>query len=105
MIKLSDYVFKYIANLGVKDVFMLSGGGCMHLVDSLGRCQDIEYVCTLHEQALSIATEAYGQHTNLPGVGLVTSGPGGTNTITSVAAAFRAASSPQFALAFATFST
>ena len=45
MIKLSDYVFKYIANLGVKDVFMLSGGGCMHLVDSLGRNKDLNYVC------------------------------------------------------------
>ena len=37
MIKLSDYVMEYIAGLGVKNIFMLPGGGCMHLVDSLGR--------------------------------------------------------------------
>lgn len=67
---------------------MLPGGGAMHLDDSLGRCKKLEYICFLHEQALSIAVEAYGQHTNFPGVGLVTSGPGSTNSITGVAAAF-----------------
>ena len=88
MMKLSDYVFQFLANQGVKHVFMLPGGGAMHLVDSLGKSTNIEYICTLHEQALAIAAEAYGQHTNLPGVGLVTSGPGATNTITGVAAAY-----------------
>ena len=34
--KLSDYVFEYISSLGVKHVFMLPGGGAMHLNDSLG---------------------------------------------------------------------
>ncbi len=60
----------------------------MHLDDSLGRCKDLEYTCFLHEQALAIAAEAYGQFTNFPGVGLVTSGPGSTNAITGVAAAY-----------------
>ena len=46
-VKLADYVFDYIKKLGVKDVFMLSGGGCMHLCDSLGR-SGINYVCCLH---------------------------------------------------------
>ena len=60
----------------------------MHLNDSLGRREEMKYTCFLHEQALSIAVEAYGQHTNSPGVGLVTSGPGSTNAITGVAAAY-----------------
>lgn len=60
----------------------------MHLDDSLGRCEKLEYICFMHEQALAIAAEAYGQHTNFPGIGLVTSGPGSTNTITAVAAAY-----------------
>ena len=60
----------------------------MHLDDSLGRCRELKYTCFLHEQALAIAAEAYGQYTNFPGVGLVTSGPGSTNTITGVAAAY-----------------
>lgn len=87
-IKLSDYVMQFLVNKGVKHVFMLPGGGAMHLDDSLGRCRELEYTCFLHEQALSIAAEAYGQYTNSPGVGLVTSGPGSTNAITGVAAAY-----------------
>ena len=88
MIKLSDYIFKFIAQKGIKHVFMLPGGGCMHLADSLGRNKELTYITCLHEQAVSIAAEAYGQHTNYPGVALVTTGPGGTNTVTGVSAAF-----------------
>ena len=87
-IKLSDYVFKFLASAGVKDVFLLPGGGCMHLVDSLGQRGDIKYVCCLHEQAAVIAAEAYGQYTNHLGVALVTTGPGSTNAITGVAGAW-----------------
>jgi acetolactate synthase I/II/III large subunit len=86
--KLSDYIFRFLAEKGVKHVFMLPGGGAMHLDDSLGRSTSITYTCFLHEQALAIAVDAYGQYTNFPGVGLVTSGPGSTNTITGVAAAY-----------------
>ncbi|MDR0932603.1 MAG: thiamine pyrophosphate-binding protein [Victivallales bacterium] len=88
MIKLSDYVMNFLADHGVAQVFMLPGGGAMHLDDSLGRHKTLKYTCFLHEQALAIAVESYGQHTNRPGVGLVTSGPGSTNTITAVAAGF-----------------
>ena len=59
MIKLSDYVFKYLAEYGVKDVFMLSGGGCMHLVNSVGTNPDINYYCCLFEQAVSLSADAY----------------------------------------------
>lgn len=86
--KLSDYIFQFIAAQGVKHVFMLPGGGAMHLVDSLGRCKDIEYICNLHEQACAIAAEAYARVNNNLGVALVTTGPGGTNSITGVAAAW-----------------
>ena len=86
--KLSDYVFRYIADLGIKHVFMVPGGGAMHLNYSVGNCQDIEYVCNLHEQASAIAAEAYARVTNYLGVVLVTTGPGGTNAITGVAGAF-----------------
>jgi acetolactate synthase I/II/III large subunit len=87
--KLSDYVMQFLAGKGVKHVFMLPGGGAMHLDDSLGRCAALEYTCFFHEQALAIAAEAYGQYTNFPGVGLVTSGPGSTNAITGVTAAYQ----------------
>lgn len=85
MIKLSDYVFKFIESKGVKHVFMLPGGGAMHLVDSLGK-SNLEYIACQHEQAAAIAAEAYGQHTNDIGVCLTTSGPGATNAITGVTA-------------------
>lgn len=85
MIKVSDYVFQFIKAQGVGHVFMLPGGGAMHLVDSLGR-SGLDYVCCLHEQAAAIAAEAYGQHTNRIGVCLTTSGPGATNAITGVTA-------------------
>lgn len=86
--KLSDYVIDVVAKAGVRHIFMLTGGGCMHLTDSVGRNPRIEYVCCLHEQACAFAAEAYAEHTNGLGVALVTTGPGGTNTVTGVAAAW-----------------
>lgn len=88
MIKLSDYVVKFIEQLGVKHIFMISGGGCMHLVDSVGKSKKIQYVCNQNEQAVSICVEAYAECTNHIGVGIVTTGPGGTNAVTGVAAAY-----------------
>ena len=85
MTKLSDYVVDFIQQQGVKDIFLLPGGGCIHLVDSIGK-SDLNYVCNLHEQACSVAADAYGQYTNNLGVCLVTTGPGGTNALTGVAA-------------------
>ena len=88
MIKLSDYVMQYVYRLGLKHVFMLPGGGCMHLVDSLGKCKDLNLVVNLHEQASAIGADAYSQYTGNIGVVLVTTGPGGTNAITGVAASW-----------------
>jgi acetolactate synthase-1/2/3 large subunit len=88
MTKLSDFVVSFVAGAGVRHVFMLPGGGSMHLVDSLGRERRLTYIVNLHEQATAIAAEAYGQYTNHLGVALVTTGPGGTNTLTGVAAAW-----------------
>lgn len=85
MIKLSDYVFQFLESKGIRQAFMLPGGGAMHLDDSIGK-SGIEYVCFLHEQGAAIAAEAYAQHTNTPGLVLVTSGPGATNAITGVTA-------------------
>jgi acetolactate synthase-1/2/3 large subunit len=88
MVKLSDYVVEFIADLGVRHVFMLTGGGAMHLNDSVGRCKRIDFVCTLHEQAAAMAAETYGKVTGDIGVCIVTTGPGGTNAVTGVAGAW-----------------
>ncbi|MBF0440420.1 MAG: thiamine pyrophosphate-binding protein [Oligoflexales bacterium] len=87
-IKVSDFVFDFLAQKGIRHVFFLPGGGCMHLVDSLGKCKKIDSICMLHEQAVSVAAQSYAMHTENLGVGLVTTGPGGTNTITGVSAAW-----------------
>jgi hypothetical protein len=64
LMKLSDYVIAFVADLGVKHVFLVPGGGAMHLNDSLSRRGDIEFVCNLHEQASAIAAENYSKGTN-----------------------------------------
>jgi acetolactate synthase-1/2/3 large subunit len=87
--KLSDYVIQFVIDLGVKHIFFLPGGGAMHLNDSLGaRRAEIEPVCTLHEQAAAIAAENYAKAKGSIGVGLFTTGPGGTNAVTGIAGAW-----------------
>ena len=86
MIKVSDFIAKFIAEHEdtAKTVFMVSGGGNMHLIDSLGKNENVEYVCNHHEQACAIAAEGYARVSNKIGIAYVTTGPGGTNAITGV---------------------
>jgi acetolactate synthase I/II/III large subunit len=86
--RLADYVMDFVAALGVERVFLLPGGGAMHLVDALGRHPRLAYTATHHEQAAAIGAEACARVTGRPGVVLVTSGPGATNAITGVAGAW-----------------
>jgi acetolactate synthase-1/2/3 large subunit len=87
-VKLSDYVVDFLVQQGLRHIFILPGGGCMHLADSVGLRPELDYVCCLHEQACAFAAEAYGEHSNAFGCALVTAGPGGTNTVTGVACAW-----------------
>ncbi len=86
--KLSDYVIQFIAGQGVKHVFLVTGGGAMHLNQSLGAQSTIQPVCNSHEQASAICAEGYAKATNHLGVCMVTTGPGGTNAVTGVAGAW-----------------
>lgn len=87
-VTVADYVFEFLAQRGIRHVFVVTGGGAMFLNDALGRQTSIKYVCNLHEQACAIAAEGYARVTNLPGVISVTTGPGGTNAITGVLGAW-----------------
>jgi len=87
--KLSDFVFQFIAEKDIDTVFTVSGGGCMHLTDSLGKNKNIKYICNHHEQACAIAAEGYARVANKPGCVLVTTGPGGTNTLTGILCAYQ----------------
>ena len=86
--KLSDYVVRFVAEQGVKHVFLVTGGGAMHLNHSLGMEATIQAVCNSHEQASAICAEGYAKATNHLGVCMVTTGPGGTNAVTGLAGAW-----------------
>lgn len=90
MVKVSDFIANFLAehkDTG-KTVFMVSGGGNMHLIDSLGKNETLEYVCNHHEQACTYAAEGYARTSNKIGIAYVTTGPGGTNAITGVYSAW-----------------
>jgi len=86
--KLSVWVSQAVADFGIRHVFMLTGGGAMHLNHSFGTDPRLTCVFTHHEQALAMAAEAYYRLTNRLALVNVTSGPGGTNAITGVYGAF-----------------
>lgn len=84
--KLSDYVASFTEKI-TDSIFLVSGGGIMHLVDSIGKSK-LESYCCHHEQACALAAEGYARMKNGIGVACVTTGPGGTNAITGVAASW-----------------
>ncbi len=86
--RVADYIWKTLADLGTRHVFLVTGGGAMHLDDALGRETRIRYVCNLHEQACAMAAEGYARQAGRPGVVCVTTGPGGTNALTGVMGAW-----------------
>ena len=90
MIRVSDFIADFICNvIKVKDIFMVSGGGIMHLMDALVQNKNINVICTHHEQSASMALEAYSRATENFGVGFFTSGPGSTNAITGLVGAWQ----------------
>lgn len=82
--KLSDYVFSFLADRGVRHVFLVTGGGAMHLNDSLRKETRIQPICNHHEQACAMAAEGYARVSGTPGVVSVTTGPGGINALNGV---------------------
>lgn len=86
--RLADYLMSQLAAAGAEHVFMLPGGGAMHLNDALVCEKRLIPVPCHHEQACGIATEAWGRIRGGFGVCLVTTGPGATNTITPVTGAW-----------------
>ena len=82
--RVADYIFKFLADRGVRHTFLVTGGGAMFLNDGL-RCEKrITPVCCHHEQGCAIAAEGYVRAGNPVAAVSVTSGPGGTNALTGV---------------------
>jgi acetolactate synthase I/II/III large subunit len=80
----ADFIFAFLAARGVRDVFLVTGGGAMFLDDALRRQDGIRPWCCHHEQAAAMAAEAHARIAGLPGVVCVTTGPGGINALNGV---------------------
>ena len=83
--KLSDYVADHLAKLGIRHCFVIQGGAIAHMIDSVGRHPDMEYVCTAHEQAAAMAVDGYVRTTGGLGCAMATTGPGVINLMTGIA--------------------
>ena len=81
--KVSDIVIKFLEQKRIDTAFTVSGGGCIHLIDSL-RKSNIEVLCPHHEQSALMASEGYYRQSNRMSANIVTTGPGGTNAITGL---------------------
>ncbi len=82
--RVSEYIANRLAHLGVRHVFMLTGGGAMFLNHAIGTHPRIKTIFNLHEQACAMAAEGYARMTGGPGVVNVTTGPGGINALNGV---------------------
>lgn len=87
-IKLSTYVSQFLVNHGITHAFTVTGGGAMHLNDSLGHQEGLTCIYNHHEQACAIAAESYARIHNKIAALCVTTGPGGTNAMTGVVGGF-----------------
>ena len=81
IINVSQFIAKYLKNLGVKNVYMLSGTGSIYLDDAFAHTKGINYICAKHEAAAAVMAEGEAKLTNTIGVVISTTGPGGTNAI------------------------
>lgn len=88
LVKVSDFIVDFLAKQGVTHVFGLTGGAVVHMFDSAARSGKVDPVFTHHEQAASFAAEGYARLHGGLGAVMVTTGPGGTNAITGLAAAW-----------------
>lgn len=88
LIKVSDYIARFFIEKGIDTCFCVTGGGAMHLNDSLGHHPSYRIIYNHHEQASAIAAEGYTRVTNKPALVCVTSGPGATNAVTGVLGAW-----------------
>jgi len=87
-IRVADYIAQRAVEAGAKHVFLVTGGGAMHLNDAFGRHPNLTPVCFHHEQAAAMAAESYYRVTNRLALLNVTTGPGGINALNGVYGAY-----------------
>lgn len=86
--KASDYIADFFVQKEINVIFGYIGGMITHLVDSIDRNPEINFIQTYHEQTAAIAAEGYALESGKVGVAIATSGPGATNLMTGIADAY-----------------
>ena len=86
--KLAEAVALYLEAQGVKHVFGVNGGANLHLIHGIADATKIQFIPTSHEQGAGFAADAYARIKGL-GVATATSGPGSTNLVTAISAAWQ----------------
>ena len=81
--KVADIIISFLESKKITTAFTISGGGCIHLIESL-RKSNLDVICPHHEQTALMASEGYYRMTNKMAANIVTTGPGGTNAITGL---------------------
>ena len=87
-IRVADLIARLLVEHGIRDIFMLTGGGSMQLNDAFGREPGLRKVFTHHEQSAAMAAESYARLSNRPAAVNVTTGPGGVNALNGVYGAY-----------------
>jgi acetolactate synthase I/II/III large subunit len=86
--RVADFIVERLYQAGADHAFLVTGGMIMHLTDALLQNKKQKYICCHHEQAATMAAEAYGRYTGKLGVAYVTAGPAALNTLTGVVGAY-----------------
>lgn len=86
--RVADVIAHMLVAGGVTDMFMLTGGGAMHLNDAFGRVDGLSRHFNHHEQACAIAAESYARLSGRMAAVNVTTGPGGVNALNGVYGAY-----------------
>ncbi len=84
----AEYIAEFIARIGSRRVFTLTGGACAFMIDAVGRHPKLDLICVQHEQAAAMAADAVWRTGRRLGVTIATSGPGATNLITGIACSY-----------------
>lgn len=83
-----EMLIRALHESGVEYIYGYPGGSVLHIYDAMYKQKDVKHILVRHEQAAAHMADGYARATGKPGVVMVTSGPGATNTITGIASAF-----------------
>lgn len=84
----ADMLVRSLQDEGVEYIYGYPGGSALHIYDAIFRQDKVKHILVRHEQGAAHMADGYARAAGKPGVVLVTSGPGATNTVTGIATAY-----------------